>query len=130
MDKQGTLEDTQLAYTKNIRFGLYEQALPLVAPEHQARFQAELPRFRELRFSNVHTESIEFNAMRSEAQAVVVYRGYSLSQPFEREIRIVQQWSRQPPSQKWYVTPDFDGLLSPRDVSREPSPAPASLIER
>ena len=70
------------------------------------------------------------DALKTEARAVVVYRGYWLSSPFEREIRVVQHWHRTPPSQDWYIRPDFDALLSPKDVSREPAAAPAMLLER
>ncbi|MBW2244013.1 MAG: hypothetical protein JRH01_18690 [Deltaproteobacteria bacterium] len=128
MDKKGTFEDIQRVYSANIRFGLYDDVVPMVEPALQERFRGEISRFRELRFSDVRTESIEMDALRTQARVVVVYRGYSLSSPFEREFRVVQQWKRTPPSQNWYITPDFDGLLSPKDVSREPS-QPASLIQ-
>ena len=128
MDKKGTFEDIQRVYASNIRFGLYDRVLPMVEPALRERFRAEIPRFRELRFSDVRTESIEIDALRTNARVVVVYRGYSLSSPFEREFRVVQQWRRTPPSQNWYISPDFDGMLSPKDVSRDP-PQPASWIQ-
>jgi hypothetical protein len=84
-----------------------------VEPELQPRFQEAMDRFRELRFSDYSTESIDINPARTQATAVVRFRGYSLSSPFEREIRIVQRWRRQVPTQNWYVTPDFDTLLGP-----------------
>ena len=77
------------------------------------RFQEEMDRFRELRFSDYSTESIDINPGRTQATAVVRFRGYWLSSPFEREIRVVQRWRRQVPTQNWYVTPDFDALLGP-----------------
>lgn len=119
--KKGAFEEAQAAYTSNIRYGLYEEALAQVEPAHRARFQAELPRFRELRLSEARTESIEIDSASTEARAVVVIRGYWLSSPFEREKRIVQKW-RRVGSVDWFVTPDFDALLTPaRDVSRTSS---------
>jgi len=128
MDEKGTFEEIQRDYASKIRFGLYEAALPQVEPELRSRFQAEIVRFREVRFSDVRTESIEIDALRTKARAIVVYRGYWLWSPFEREVRVAQQWRRAVASQDWYVTPDFDGLLSAEDVSRELTP-PASLIQ-
>lgn len=128
MDKKGTFQDIQRVYTSNIRYGLYDEVLPMVEPALRERFRAEMSRFRELRFSDVRTESTAMDALRTKARVVVIYRGYSLSSPFEREFRVVQQWRRTPPSQNWYVSPDFDGMLSPKDVSRETS-QPASLIQ-
>ena len=113
LDKAGTFKEAQHLYPSNIRFGLFEEAKPFVEPELQPRFQEAMNRFRELRFSDYSTESIDINPARTEATAVVRYRGYSLSSPFEREIRIVQRWRRQVPTQNWYVTPDFDTLLRP-----------------
>jgi hypothetical protein len=117
LGKKNAFEEIQSAYASNIRFGLYEDAVAQVEPELKARFKAEISRYRDLRFSDVYTESIEIDALRTKARVVVVYRGYWLSSPFEREIRVVQQWRRAVPTQDWYVTPDFDGLLSPPDVS-------------
>ena len=113
LDKKGTFEEVQHRYTSNIRFGLFEEAKPFVEPELQPRFQEEISRLRELRFSHSSTESIDINPARTEATAVVRFRGYWLSSPFEQEMRIVQRWRRQVPTQNWYVTPDFDSLLDP-----------------
>jgi hypothetical protein len=113
LDKKATFEEAQQNYTANIRFGLFEEAKPFVEPELQPRFQEAMHRFREIRFSNYRTESIDINPTRTEATAVVHYRGYWLSSPFEREIRVVQRWRRQVPTHDWYVTPDFDALLDP-----------------
>lgn len=113
LDEKATFEEAQHRYTTNIRFGLFDDAKPFVEPEFQPRFQEAMHRFRELRFSDYKTESLDINPARTEATAVVLLRGYSLSQPFEREIRVVQRWRRQVPTQNWYVTPDFEALLGP-----------------
>jgi hypothetical protein len=113
LDKKATFKEAQHRYTTNIRFGLFEDAKPFVEPQLQPRFQESMNRFRELRFSDYSIESIDINPARTQATAVVLFRGYWLSSPFEREIRVVQRWRRQVPTQNWYVTPDFDTLLEP-----------------
>jgi hypothetical protein len=113
LDKKATFEEAQHRYTTNIRFGLFEEAKPFVEPELQPRFQEAMHDFRELRFSDYAIESIDINPARTKATAVVRYRGYWLASPFEREMRVVQQWRRQVPTQNWYVTPDFDTMLNP-----------------
>jgi hypothetical protein len=120
LDKQGAFEEAQQKYTSNLRYGLYDEARPFVEPELQARFESETHRFREMRFSDYRVESIEIDALRAKATAVVVFRGYWLSSPYEREMRAVQHWRRELPTQKWFVTPDFDSLLTP--------PAPAAAV--
>lgn len=113
MDKKGTFEEIQARYTANIRYGLLEEALPLVEPELQPRFREAMQRLRELRLSESVVESIEIDPARTRATAWVLYRGYWLSSPFEREVRVEQQWRRAAPSQRWYVTPPLDALLAP-----------------
>ena len=113
LDKKETFKEAQKKYTANIRYGLFEDATPFVEPELQPRFQEAIPRFRELRFSDFRIESIDIDSKKTRATAVVQYRGYWLSSPYERKIRVVQHWRRQVPTQNWYVTPDFDTLLDP-----------------
>ena len=113
LDKKETFKEAQKRYTANIRYGLFEDAKPFVEPELQPRFQEEIFRFRELRLSDFRIESIEIDPAKTRATAVVHYRGYWLSSPFEREIRVVQHWRRKVPTHTWYVTPDFDTLLGP-----------------
>ncbi|MDJ0788764.1 MAG: hypothetical protein QNK05_18295 [Myxococcota bacterium] len=113
LDPAKTFAEAQKRYTADIRFGLFDEAALWVEPELKSEFQANVRRFREVRFSDYVVESAELDEQGVNATAVVLYRGYSLSQPFEREVRIVQRWRRDAPSHDWYVSPDFDGLLSP-----------------
>lgn len=127
LDKQGTFEEAQQSYTSNLRYGLYDDAKPFVEPELQARFEAETRRFREMRFSDYRVESIEIDALRAKATAVVVFRGYWLSSPYEREMRAVQHWRRELPTQNWFVTPDFESLLTPPAPTSWRAPAAAAV---
>jgi hypothetical protein len=123
LDKKGKFEAVQEKYTSNLRYGLYDDAKEFVEPEFKARFSEAMDRFKELRLSDYRVESIDMDALRAEAVAVVVFRGYWLSSPYEREIRIVQRWRRELPSQNWLVTPDLDAMITP------PGPAPLPTIE-
>ena len=123
LDKKATFEEAQERYTSNIRFGLYDDALPFVEPELQPRFRAALGELHEVRFSDYLVESVDLDKARTRATVVVRYRGYWLSSPFEREVRITQRWRRRLPTQNWYVTPDFDSLVTPGSaVSAPPGP--------
>ena len=113
MAKKQTFEEIQQGYSSDIRFGLWEQAAEWVEPEMQSRFQTATRELEEIRFSDVRVESIEIDALRTKAIATVVYRGYWLSSPFVQEITVTQHWRRSPPSQQWFVTPDFDNILAP-----------------
>ncbi len=113
MNKRGQFEEIQGRYTADIRFGLFEEAKAYVEPDLQPRFIQEIPRFEQIRFSDHQVESIELDGLRTQATVVVRYRGYWLSSPFEREVRVTQRWRRAAPSQQWFVTPDFETLLGP-----------------
>jgi hypothetical protein len=113
LDNNATFEEAQKRYTANIRYGLFEDALPFVEPELKPRFQESVQRFREIRFSDYRIESIDIDPERTHATVVVRYSGYWLSSPYEREILVVQQWRREVPTHDWFVTPDFATLLDP-----------------
>ena len=75
--------------------------------------QFAIPRFRQIRFSDHQIQRIEMDGLRTQATARVRYRGYWLSSPFEREVVVVQHWRREVPTQRWFVTPDFETMLGP-----------------
>jgi hypothetical protein len=111
LPKKAYFEETQASYTSDIRFGLVEEAAEHVEPALLAEFTATASRLSDIRFTGAWVEHIEIDPLRIEALAVVRFKGYWLSSPFEREIRITQRWRRTPPSQQWYVTPDLDALI-------------------
>ena len=59
LDNKKTFEEAQKRYRNNIRFGMFEDALPFVEPELQPRFQEAIRELRELRFREYRVESIE-----------------------------------------------------------------------
>jgi hypothetical protein len=111
LDPKKTFEEAQRRYTQDIRFGLYDDAVEWVEPDLKPAFRQAAHRFREIRFSDYVIESVEIDEAATQAVATVLYRGYSLSQPFEREIRIQQHWRRKVPTQEWFVQPAIDQLL-------------------
>jgi len=112
MDKKGTFKEIQAEYTANIRYGMYEKALPYVEPELRESFKAMRKQYEEIRFIDYVIERIEMNEAKTEATAVVRYEGYWLSSPFQQDIEVVQKWRRTPPSQSWFVTPELDSLVA------------------
>ena len=109
--KKAKFEEIQANYTSDIRFGLVDEAAEHVEPGLQAEFKATASRLSDIRFTDARVEQLEIDTLRTEAVAVVTFKGYWLSSPFEREIRITQHWRRTPPSQEWYVTPDIASLV-------------------
>ena len=114
MDKDGTFHEAQLNYTNNIRYGLYDDAREAVEPELHAAFDELAYRIRDVRFTGYRIESVDLDPMATHATVVVLYTGYGLGSPYEREVRLVQKWRRAVPSQDWYVTPELDKLLDPK----------------
>ena len=113
LSKKATFEEIQRGYCSDIRFGLYDEALEHVEPELHSEFQAARRRLDEIRFSDFRIESVRIDPMRTQAVVEVVYRGYWLSSPFEREVTVTQRWRRAVPTQQWYVTPDLGAILDP-----------------
>ena len=111
MDKDGKFSEAQQSYTNNIRYGLFDEALTAVEPELQPRFREVTRKFEDVRFTGYRIESVDLDVLATKATVVVVYKGYFLNSPYEREMRLVQKWRRAVPTQNWYVTPELDKLL-------------------
>jgi len=117
MNRKATLEEVQKSYCDDIRFGLYEDAVEVVEPELRGEFLAAQRQLRDIRFTGYRIDSIEIEPTRTEAKATVVYTGYWLSSPYEREITVVQHWRLEVGTRNWYVTPPLETMLDPTGAS-------------
>lgn len=124
LEPRAALEETIERYTSDIRYGRIDEAAARVEPALQGRFKAKARALADVRFTDSRVDQLTFAPDRKSAEAVVLYRGYWLSSPFEREVRVVQHW-RQERSFDWIVEPDLDALLAGPGSSQPPaSPAP------
>lgn len=124
LEPRAELEETIERYTSDVRYGRIDEAAERVEPALQGRFKAKARTLADVRFTDSRLDELTFAPDRKSAEAVVVYRGYWLSSPFEREVRVVQQW-RQQRSFDWVVEPDLDALMAGPGSSQPPaSPAP------
>jgi hypothetical protein len=124
LEPRTELQDTIDRYLSDVRYGRIDEASGWVDPALQDRFKAKARKLADVRFTDAHVESLTFTPDNAAAEAVIVYRGYWLSSPFEREIRVVQHWYRQR-SFAWMVVPDLDAVVA---GPGSPQP-PAALAE-
>lgn len=112
MGQGDKFEERQAKYTANVRFGLVEEAEAMVEPELRAAFVAVADELREIRFTDHRVEPVDVSPVALTTSVVVLYKGYWLSSPFERRIRVVQNWRRASLTAPWYVTPDLETILA------------------
>jgi hypothetical protein len=120
LEPRAELEETIERYTSDVRYGRIDEAAARVEPALQGRFKAKARALADVRFTDSRLDTLTFAPDRKSAEAVVVYRGYWLSSPFEREIRVVQHW-RQQRSFDWILEPDLDALLAGPGQSQPPA---------
>lgn len=118
------LEETVQRYVSNICYGQIDAAAESVEPALRNRFKSDARKLQNIRFTDSRIEHLDFGPDRSSAEAVVVYKGYWLSSPFEREIRVVQRW-RRVKTFDWVVSPDLDVVIAGPSGSTQPPAAPA-----
>ncbi len=120
LEPRTELQDTIGRYLSDVRYGRIDEAAELVAPPLQDRFKVKARKLADVRFTDARVESLTFAPNNASAEAVVVYRGYWLSSPFEREIQVVQHWYRQR-SFDWMVEPDLDAVVAGPGSSQPPA---------
>ena len=120
LEPRTDLQDTIDRYLSDVRYGRIDEAAERVEPALQGRFKAKARSLADVRFTDARVDSLTFSPDNSSAEAVVVYRGYWLSSPFEREIRVVQHWYRQR-SFDWLVEPDLDAVVAGPGSSQPPA---------
>jgi hypothetical protein len=123
LEPRAELNETIQRYLSNIQYGQIDEAAESVEPALQGRFKTQARKLRDIRFTDSRVESLTFAPDRKSAEAVVVYRGYWLASPYEREIQVVKHW-RQEKTFVWVVAPDLDAVVAGPGSSQPPA-APA-----
>jgi len=110
MGRANALEEAQLAYTQNVRWGNFDSASELVAPAEREAFLAQRPAFERIRITEYDIGKIDYDPELTSAKVRVVYHGFSLATLEERRIEETQHWER-PEGSTWWVTPQIAGVL-------------------
>jgi len=108
--RQYSLEKAQKRYSDLVRWSKFNEAAGFVAIEDRAAFEAGMPDFREVRFTEHETSPWKLDEEMREAVIEVKYRGYSMRSPLEIEVSEVQTWTREGKGNAWTVVSKFEGL--------------------
>ncbi|MEN8160912.1 MAG: hypothetical protein ABFS41_12635 [Myxococcota bacterium] len=98
----------QKHFTQYVRWGKVRQAAEFVVPEQRQEFMQLGPDLTDIRFTDWETLSLEFAG--ETARAEVQLRGYRLSAPLERIVRLNQNWSKAEETGAWQVRLEFAAL--------------------
>lgn len=110
MGRAHALEEAQLSYTQNVRWGNFDAASELVAPAQREAFLAQRPAFERIRITEYDIGKIDYDPELTSAKVQVTYHGYSLATLEERRIDETQHWER-PEGSTWWVTPQLAGVI-------------------
>lgn len=116
MGSESDFVQVQRHFTQYVRWGKVRQAAEFVVPEQRKEFLDLGPDLTDIRFTDWETLSLDFAG--ETAEAVVQMRGYRLSVPVERTVRLKQAWSKAEDSGAWQVKLELaalrEGLGAPR----------------
>ena len=106
--KESDFRLIQKHFTQYVRWGKVRQAAEFVVPEQRADFLALGPDLTDIRFTDWETLSLDFAG--ETARAEVQLRGYRLSAPVERTVRLSQAWSKAESTGAWQVRLELAAL--------------------
>jgi hypothetical protein len=105
-DHGDDFENARIRFTQYVRWGEFERAAALVAPESREEFLESAATLGQVRFTDyeILDERIEDGFKTATVQ--VVYRAYRIDTMIERSVLVVQEWSRES-GEGWQVRPRF-----------------------
>jgi len=112
MGRGSALEEAQLQYTQQVRWGNLDAASEFVDPALREEFLRQAPAFEAIRITEYDIGRIDYGNDRESATVRVTYRAYSLASLQEQRIEEQQHWVR-PGGNTWFVKPELAGLLEP-----------------
>ena len=98
----------QKHFTQYVRWGKVREAAEFVVPEQRDDFLALGPDLTDIRFTDWETLSLQYGG--ETARAEVQLRGYRLSVPVERTVRLNQDWSKAEETGAWQVRLELAAL--------------------
>jgi hypothetical protein len=108
MGKESDFRLIQRHFTQYVRWGKVHQAAEFVIPEQREEFMDLGHDLTDIRFTDWETLSLDFSG--DTAHAVVQMRGYRLSTPIERTVRLNQAWSKAEDTGAWQVELELAAL--------------------
>lgn len=108
MGKESDFRLIQRHFTQYVRWGKVSQAAEFVVPEQRKEFMDLGHDLTEIRFTDWETLSLDYAG--DTAHAVVQMRGYRLSTPVERVVRLNQTWSKAEETGSWQVELELSAL--------------------
>ena len=106
----------QKHFTQYVRWGKVREAAAFVVPEQREEFLALGPDLTDIRFTDWETLSLEYQG--ETARADVQLRGYRLTAPVERTVRLVQDWKKAEDTGDWQVRLELAALREGLGVAR------------
>jgi hypothetical protein len=107
---RGTFERAVDYYAKLVRWNRIDEAGSFIDPEVRGQWARYKHALRDMRLTDVSIGKNWVDPRNGDEVVQLVYRGYWLSAPFERELPMTQRWRRDATTQLWYVRPDFEAL--------------------
>jgi len=112
MGRGGALEDAQLRYTQQVRWGNLDAASEFVDPALREEFLSQAAAFEGIRITDYEIGRIDWGDGHDSATVRVTYRAYSVASLQEKRIDEEQHWVR-PGGNTWFVKPELAGLFEP-----------------
>jgi hypothetical protein len=104
-DHGDDFQAARMRFTQYVRWGEFERAAALVAPDARADFLESAATLGQVRFTDYEVVDEQIADGFETATVQVVYRAYRLDTMIERSVLIEQEWSRS--DDGWQVRPRF-----------------------
>ena len=98
----------QKHFTQYVRWGKVREAAAFVVPEQRDEFLALGPDLTDIRFTDWEILTFEFAG--ESAHVAVQLRGYRLTMPVERRVKLVQDWQKDGRRGPWQVRLELAAL--------------------
>jgi hypothetical protein len=108
LNLEGSFYRHQRAFSADLRWGEWDEAAEYVEPTGRAEFDALARELADFRVTDYEVRDVQLDAERTSATAMVVFDGYEVSMPVERQVVVTQRWRFDEDAGRWYVTPDAD----------------------
>jgi hypothetical protein len=108
LNLEGSFLRHQRTFSADLRWGQWDEAAEYVEPARRAEFDALARRLADFRVTDYEVRDVQLDSARTSATAVVMFLGYEVSMPVERQVMVTQRWRFDEKDGRWYVSPDAD----------------------